>query len=200
MSIEDLVAFNLALVVAIASPGPALLVAIQTTLSSGRKAGIATGCGLGLMAATWTMLALFGLEAIFRLVPWVYTTTKAIGMIYLFYIAWSMWAGARENVVPTSMTARNSFVRGVMVNALNPKSVLFAGAVLVVIFPKNLTITENAAIVFNHLVIEYIFYSILAICMGSQIARDAYLGARVFIDRTASLILGALGLRLLVGE
>ena len=127
MSIEDLVAFNLALVVAIASPGPALLVAIQTTLSSGRKAGIATGCGLGLMAATWTLLALFGLEAIFRLVPWVYTTTKAIGTIYLFYIAWSMWAGARENVVPTSMTARNSFVRGVMVNALNPKSVLFAG-------------------------------------------------------------------------
>lgn len=152
------------------------------------------------MAATWTMLALFGLEAIFRLVPWAYTTTKAIGMIYLFYIAWNMWVGAREKVVPTSMTARNSFVRGVLVNALNPKSVLFAGAVLVVIFPQNMTISENAAIVFNHLVIEYIFYSVLAICMGSRIARDAYLGAKVFIDRTASLILGALGLRLLVGN
>lgn len=200
MSIEDLVAFNFALVVAIVSPGPALLVAIQTTLSSGRTAGMATGYGLGLMAATWTMLALFGLEAIFRVVPWAYTTTKAIGMIYLFYIAWGMWAGAREKVVPTSMTARNSFVRGVLVNALNPKSVLFAGAVLVVIFPENMTISENATIVLNHLVVEFIFYSTLAICMGSQIARDAYLGAKVFIDRTASLILGALGLRLLVGE
>ncbi len=200
MSIEDLVAFNFALVVAIVSPGPALLVAIQTTLSAGRRAGIATGYGLGLMAATWTMLALFGLEAIFRLVPWAYTTTKAIGMIYLFYIAWNMWAGARKKVVPASMTARNSFVRGILVNALNPKSVLFAGAVLVVIFPKDMTIFENAAIVFNHLVVEYIFYSVLAICMGSRIARDAYLGAKVFIDRTASLILGALGLRLLVGE
>ncbi|MCY4140836.1 MAG: LysE family transporter [Rhodobacteraceae bacterium] len=200
MSIEDLVAFNFALVVAIVSPGPALLVAIQTTLSSGRTAGMATGYGLGLMAATWTMLALFGLEAIFRVVPWAYTTTKAIGMIYLFYIAWGMWAGAREKVVPTRMTARNSFVRGVLVNALNPKSVLFAGAVLVVIFPENMTISENATIVLNHLVVEFIFYSILAICMGSQIAGDAYLGAKVFIDRTASLILGALGLRLLVGE
>ena len=198
MSIEDLVAFNFALIVAIVSPGPALLVAIQTTLSAGRKAGIATGYGLGLMAATWTMLALFGLEAIFRLVPWAYTTTKAIGIIYLFYIAWGMWAGAREKVVPASLSARNSFVCGVLVNALNPKSVLFAGAVLVVIFPKNMTLFDNAIIVFNHLVVEYIFYSILAICMGSSIARDAYLGAKVYIDRTASVILGALGLRLLV--
>ena len=200
MSIEDLVAFNIALVIAIVSPGPALLVAIQTTLSAGRKAGIATGFGLGLMAATWTMLALFGLEAIFRLVPWAYTTTKVIGMIYLLYIAWGMWAGAREKVVPTSMSARNSFVRGVLVNALNPKSVLFAGAVLVVIFPKNMTISESATIVFNHLVIEYLFYGVLAFCMGSRIARDAYLGAKILIDRAASLILGALGLRLLIGE
>ena len=166
MTIEHLIAFNAALIAAIVSPGPALLVAIQTTLGAGRKAGIATGYGLGLMAATWTMLALFGLEAIFRLVPWAYTTTKAIGMIYLFYIAWNMWAGAREKVVPANMTARNSFVRGILVNALNPKSVLFAGAVLVVIFPKNMTIFENAAIVFNHLVVEYIFYSVLAILHG----------------------------------
>ena len=72
-------------------------------------------------------------------------------------------------------------------------------AVLVVIFPKSMKISENATIVLSHLVIEYLFYSVLAICMGSRIARDTYLGAKIFIDRTASLILGALGLRLLIG-
>jgi threonine/homoserine/homoserine lactone efflux protein len=40
MTIEHLIAFNIALFAAIASPGPALLVAIQTTLSSGRTAGM----------------------------------------------------------------------------------------------------------------------------------------------------------------
>ena len=72
MTIEHLIAFNLALLAAIASPRPALLMAVRTALSAGRRAGIAMGCGLGLMAAAWTLMALLGLEAIFRLFPWAY--------------------------------------------------------------------------------------------------------------------------------
>ena len=45
MAAEHLVAFNLALLVAIASPGPALLVALQTTLSAGRNAGMGSATG-----------------------------------------------------------------------------------------------------------------------------------------------------------
>ena len=67
MSVEHLVSFNIALLIALVSPGPALLVAIQTSLSEGRRAGISVGCGLGLMAATWTMSALLGLEVIFKI-------------------------------------------------------------------------------------------------------------------------------------
>ena len=57
----QLLAFDIALLVAIASPGPALLMAIRTTLSGGRTAGIAVGAGLGLMAASWTLTALLAL-------------------------------------------------------------------------------------------------------------------------------------------
>ncbi|MGH1350876.1 MAG: hypothetical protein ACRBBN_08720 [Methyloligellaceae bacterium] len=41
MSFDHIVLFNLALLVAIASPGPAMLVAIQTSISEGKRAGIA---------------------------------------------------------------------------------------------------------------------------------------------------------------
>ena len=51
MTIEHFLAFNLALLAAIAGPGPALLVAIQTSVRSGRRAGMAAGAGLGLIAA-----------------------------------------------------------------------------------------------------------------------------------------------------
>ena len=60
MTFGQLLAFNIALLVAIASPGPALPMAIRTTLSGGRRAGVAVGAGLGLMAATWTLMALLG--------------------------------------------------------------------------------------------------------------------------------------------
>ncbi len=106
MTIEHLIAFNIALFAAIASPGPALLVAIQTTLSAGRRAGIAIGCGLGLMAATWTMLALLGLEAVLQVVPWAYAVAKFVGAIYLIYIAWGMWRGARNEVEAKTTPAR----------------------------------------------------------------------------------------------
>jgi threonine/homoserine/homoserine lactone efflux protein len=69
MSLGHLIAFNVALLAAILSPGPAFLIAVKTTLSAGRKAGIAVGGGLGLMASTWTLLALLGLDAVFVLFP-----------------------------------------------------------------------------------------------------------------------------------
>ena len=72
MALEQLVVFNIALLVAIASPGSALLMATHTSVSRGRTAGVAVGIGLGLMAAIWTMMALLGLGLVFELFPMVY--------------------------------------------------------------------------------------------------------------------------------
>ncbi len=200
MTIEHLIAFNIALFAAIASPGPALLVAIQTTLRSGRASGIAIGCGLGLMAAVWTMMALLGLEAVFQLVPWAYAAARIIGAVYLLYIAWGMWQGARSKLEPAMKPARHAFRQGMLINVTNPKSVLFAAAVLIVIFPAEMTLFENAVVVLNHLVIELIFYIALAVGMSTEAVSRMYLRAKVCIDRVAAVVLGALGVRLLVGR
>lgn len=198
MILEQLVAFNIALLAAIASPGPALLVAIRTTLSAGRRAGIATGCGLGLMAAMWTLMALLGLEVVFRLFPWAYTAVKLAGALYLLHIAWSMWRGARSAIQAQARPAKRAFRQGFLINLLNPKSMLFAAAVLIVIFPADLGALAKAVIVLNHLLVEVLFYAGLAFAMSTPRVSRHYLRAKVYLDRTASLVLGALGLRLLV--
>ena len=200
MGIEHLVAFNLALLAAIVSPGPALLVAIQTTLNSGRRAGVAVGCGLGLMASTWTLMALLGLEAVFRLFPWAYATAKLIGAAYLLYIAWQMWVGAKYAIEAKSNPQKRAFLQGFMINVLNPKSVLFAAAVLVVIFPPGMTFMENGLVVLNHFVVEVFFYASLAFVMSTRAMSRQYLKAKVHFDRIASLILGTLGIRLLISR
>lgn len=200
MTIEHMIAFNVTLIAAILSPGPAFLVAVQTTLQSGRRAGIAIGCGLGLMAAAWTLMALLGLDAIFRLVPWAYLGAKIAGALYLLYIAWGMWRGARDRIEARVKPARHAFRQGILINILNPKSVLFAAAVLIVIFPAARTPFENALITLNHLAVEIAFYTLLAMAMSSRLISDKYLKAKLYLDRTASLILGALGLKLLVGR
>lgn len=198
MTIEQLVAFNIALLVAIASPGPALLVAIQTTLSSGRPGGIAIGCGLGLMASAWTLMALLGLETVFQLFPWAYAGARVLGALYLLFIAWRMWRDARRQINADTRPGRHLFRQGILINALNPKSVLFAAAVLVVIFPPGMTLTEDAIVVFNHLLIEILFYTCLAYGLGIRAVRSGYLKAKIYFDRIAAAVLGGLGLRLLL--
>ena len=197
MTLELVVAFNIALLAAIASPGPAFLMSVRTSIVKGRAAGIRLGAGLGLMAAMWTGAALLGLEGIFRLFPWAYTAVKIAGATYLVWIAWSTWKGAREPVSGESRAASRDFLDGVLLNLSNPKSVLFAAAVLIVIFPPDLSFLEMGLIVTNHFLVELVCYSLIAVMMSSKAVSERYLQAKVWLDRTAALVMGALGLRLL---
>jgi len=198
MNAAHLGAFNLALLVALASPGPALLYALRTTLSNGRVAGILTGCGLGTMAATWTFMALLGLDGLFRLFPWAYATFKILGAIYLIYIAWNTWRSAGAPIGEVSRPHARAFLGGVLVNLANPKSVLFAAAVLVVIFPAGLTGPQMALVVGNHLAVEFIAYSCFAILLSTRSVSSRYLRAKPVLDRIAAAVLGALGVRLIL--
>ena len=69
MQPEHVIVFNITLLAAMVSPGPALVVAFRTVLSAGGRAGMAIGCGLAIAAAGWTLAALVWLDAGFRLFP-----------------------------------------------------------------------------------------------------------------------------------
>ena len=200
MTWEQLVAFNLALFVAIASPGPALLMATHTSASRGRAAGVAAGVGLGLMAAIWTMMALLGLAVVFELFPMVYIGAKIAGGAYLLFLAYKMWRNASAPINARIPPAGHAFRQGFLVNLLNPKSVLFAAAVLVAVFPAGLTVAESFVIVINHFLVEVAFYTTLAFCMSTQAVSKRYMQAKVYIDRGAAIILGALGIRLVLSR
>nr|WP_053079069.1 LysE family transporter [Puniceibacterium sp. IMCC21224] len=200
MDAAHLLAFNLTLLAAMASPGPALLLALRTSLAYGPAAGIATGAGLGLMAATWTAAALLGLGLVFALFPFAYVAIKTAGALYLLWIAYTMWRDARQPLTEAAgpLDRARAFRTGLLVNLGNPKSVLFASAVLLVIFPPDLSLTAKALIVLNHLVVEVIVYSCFALLLSTPPARSGYLRAKPMLDRIAAGVLGLLGLRLLL--
>jgi len=200
MAFEQLVAFNIILLVAIASPGPALLMATQTTLSSGRIAGIAVGAGLGLMAAVWTMMALLGLGIVFELFPVLYAGMKTAGAVYLLYIAWKLW---RNAAVPSGKpigVVGHAFRKGFLVNLSNPKSMLFAAAVLVTVFPAGIGIADSIVIVINHFLVEISFYAALAFCLSTQAVANRYMRTKIYLDRCAAAVLGVLGIRILLNK
>ena len=200
MTLGQLLAFNVALLVAIASPGPALLMAIKTTLSGGRRAGMAVGAGLGLMAATWTMMELFGLSVVFELFPAVYVAARIAGAAYLLYLAYRIWRNASAPVQAQGEPAQRAFRQGFLINLLNPKSVLFAAAVLVAVFPAGIGAMDSLVIVVNHFLVEVAFYTTLAFCLSTAIVARRYMRAKAYLDRLAAAVLGALGFRLLFGR
>ncbi len=200
METSQLIVFNLALLAALISPGPALMHAISITLRSGRGAGVATGIGLALMACLWTSLALLGLDALFSLFPWLYVAMKLGGAAYLLWLAWQTWRQATEPAVRKPVGRSRAFVGGFSVNLANPKSVFFAASVLVVIFPRELGTLEMVAIVANHFLVEVLVYSVLALALSAPAVASRYLRIKRWLDRFCAIVLGALGLRLLLDQ
>jgi threonine/homoserine/homoserine lactone efflux protein len=200
LSWEALLAFNTILIVALASPGAAMLFALKTAVSSGRRAGISTGLGLGVAATCWTLAAFLGLEAVFTIFPWAYTVLKIGGALYLLYLAQSMWRSAKSELGQAPKGQGRAFVDGLLVNFGNPKSMLFAAAVIVVIFPQNMTAFEIGFVLLNHFTLEVLFYATFAYLMSSPPARAGYLGLKPIFDRIAAVMLGGFGLKLLLGK
>lgn len=198
LTLGDLLAFNTVLLAALLSPGAAMLFLTRATVTGGRAAGIATGIGLGTAAATWTLAALLGLEAVFALFPWMYTGLKIGGALYLIWIAVQTWRHARSPLGDAPAPTGRAVLSGLLLNFGNPKSMLFAAAIIVVVFPQGLAATDIVIIVANHWILELIFYTGLAVVLSTPRVRRGYISLKPIFDRIAATLLGALGLRLIL--
>ena len=194
----ELAAFNLALLVAVAAPGPAFLVCMRSALSGGLREGALCGLGLALVAGLWTLAALLGLELLFEIVPGAYTALRLAGAAFVLLIAWQTWRGARAPIAPAPASGRRAFARGALLNLGNPKSILFSAGVLLVIFPPDLSAAEVALVTLNHVAVEVLFYAGLSVPMTRDAVRMRYLAAKPAIMRAMALLLAGLGVRLLV--
>ena len=204
MNAENLLAFNTLLVMAILSPGPAFLVALRISLARGRRAGLMTGLGLALIATMWTGAALWGLDALFHLFPVAWSLARGLGGAYLLWLAWKLWRDAAKPIDDKTGHRpgrnRNALLLGIGVNLLNPKSVLFAGAVLLVVFPAALSGPEKVLVMANQLALELLFYAGIAFGLGHPRPRAIYFAAMPLFERGAAVLLGFFGLRLLFGS
>jgi threonine/homoserine/homoserine lactone efflux protein len=199
MEWTHIAAFNLTLLAAIAAPGPALLYLRRTSMAHGRRAGIMAALGLAVMAAAWTLAALLGLQVFFDVFPWAQIAMKTTGGAYLIYIAISTWRGANTPLDAAPQVASHKhFIGGLLVNLSNPKSILFASAVIVAIFPLTLSLGEKTIILLNHLAVEVIVQPALAVLLSTMVVRTRYLNAKTTLDRIAATVMGGLGMRLLL--
>ncbi len=121
--------------------------------------GVPPGLGLGSMAALWTLLAVLGLEGLMALAPGLYLAIRIASAFYLLWIAARMW---RDKGSPDTEPSgdrvfsgglHHLFMRGIIINLMNPKSVVFAASVIFIIFPPDISLVAMMVVPVNHLFI-----------------------------------------------
>jgi threonine/homoserine/homoserine lactone efflux protein len=77
---------------------------------------------------------------------------------------------------------------------------LFAAAVLVVIFPAEISAAQKTFVVLNQLFLEWLVGGALVFILSAPAVSRRYLMAKPLIDRIAAGVMGLLGLRLLIAR
>jgi len=117
-----------------AVPGPDMALVLQTSIGRGVRPGIAAAAGLSLSRSAHVTLSACGVAALIRSAPWLYEAIRYGGALYLGYVAIQVFRSPVFDVGNGDAAAagelRQSFVKGLLTNLLNPKALLFCSVLL----------------------------------------------------------------------
>ncbi len=195
-------------VLAMASPGPNVLVVTQTAASRSRRAGVWAALGIAAGAGLLAGAALAGVGALLDHAPWVHDALRVAGGGYLVYLGVRLWRGARAPAAfaaggalraePRADARGNgdAFRVGLLTNLTNPKALAFYGSVFAALFapgsPAWLKLAAVAFVVAN----STAFHVALACLFSTRRAQTAYGRLKLRVDRIAGAGLALLGLAL----
>ena len=122
-------AFTVAALVLIVTPGPDMTLQLSKTLAHGRAAGVATVLGSSLGMLVHTLAAALGVSALLAASPAAFQGLQILGALYLLWLA----IDAIRNGSALSVEAGTGgdtplarlFGQALLINLLNPKVVLF---------------------------------------------------------------------------
>lgn len=114
------------------TPGADVMFATACGLNGGPRAGVAAGLGVGFGGLWHVTLAALGLSALIAAWPAALAALKWAGAAYLLWLAQASWRAGRADPSPDlpPLTPAQAVLRGLVVNALNPKVALFILAFL----------------------------------------------------------------------
>ncbi len=123
----QLIPFLTASILLTLSPGPDIIYVLVQSISNGKKAGIVTTLGLVSGILIHTSLVAFGVSAVIKASPILFSLIKIFGALYLFFLAYKVFKSDSSiaiNGVPQK-SSKNLFRQGFIMNVLNPKVTIF---------------------------------------------------------------------------
>ncbi len=205
LSLPQLLGFLAAALLITLAPGPDNLMVLSLGMARGRRAGMAFGAGCALGCLNHTVLAALGVGALIAASPAAFTALRWIGGLYLIWIGVQALRSRGAGTGPEAgrETPAQLFRKGLFVNAINPKVVLFFLAFLPQFVDASrgsagLQIAQLGGLFTLQALLVFGAIGYFAGQAGERLARRPAIG--LWLDRMAGGVFVLLGLRLLVSR
>ena len=119
--------FSVAVLLAL-SPGPDNVFVLVHAAQHGVRAGVLVVLGLCTGLLFHTAAVALGLAALLEASQLAFGVLKGVGAVYLIWLAWLSWrapTGLLEGQAAQGLSARQTYARGIIMNATNPKVAIF---------------------------------------------------------------------------
>ncbi|MGB4117041.1 MAG: LysE family transporter [Polaromonas sp.] len=186
--------------VVLVTPGVNFVLLAQLSATGNRSSAAMAVAGITTATLTWATLAVCGVGVIFTAHPVVRQLAQLVGGGYLLYVAWRLWRSKPSGGIEAApqLSLGSVFRLGFITNMLNPKPALFFGSVFVTTLPANAgypLVAAAVALVYLNAVLWHLF---LALAFSTPGIKRRYERFSHVFNRTASVLVGAFGLKLVL--
>lgn len=191
-------------ILAVASPGPDFAIVMRQSLVFGRRPAIATSIGIGLAIYVHVAIALIGVGALIKSTPWLFTTIKIAGALYLGYIGLQAIRAKKSELCPEGtqtstqeMPLGKAFRQGFITNVLNPKATLFFFSLFTSLISSSTPLKVQALYGVWLTVATALWFVTLSLLLSQKRVRQFFNKFGHWIDRILGVFLIGLALVLL---
>lgn len=187
--------------IALISPGPDFAMTVRNSITSGRRAGLATALGIASGEVVHLLYTICGFGLILSKMLWLLFCIKIAGAIYLTYIGYKALKTRKstdEKIVAgsTSISVSTAWRMGFLTNLLNPKAILFFLSIFTVVVDPTTPMPILALIAVAMTLETFFWFAVVALCFSGVKIQSFFHNIRHWVDRVTGGILIALGVKL----
>ena len=191
--------------VASASPGPATLAIADTSMQSGRRAGLALALGVATGSLAWSIAAALGLAAVMASSAWALEVLRYAGAAYLMLLAVksarsAMTRSTRVVRARTEPSSVRTYVKGLALHLTNPKPILFFGSLYTLGVSPSTSLPELALVILAVGAQSTMIFTSYAWLFSIARVAQGYLRLRRWFEAAFAMIFAAASLKVLTSR
>ncbi|WP_394131327.1 LysE family translocator [Shewanella maritima] len=184
------------------SPGPSLAMVIRHTVNGSRLHGIVCAWAHAMGIGFYALITLLGLAVVLKNSPLVFNAIALVGALYLAWMGINALKSSGASTLDTDEKANKTSLLqsardGIAISLFNPKILLFFLALFSQFVAASATQFGQALIVFTPLLIDGLWYTLIALVLSQPMILQKLKAKSALIDKASGVILILLALRVI---